>query len=78
MTYKTKVQSRVEMFEDYKLSTHFSNIGPKIADIKIQRYNDNIGPKITDRLSPTGDPSRNPNLKWVSNRIPITSNRVPI
>jgi hypothetical protein len=30
------------------------------------------------RLSPTGDPLRYPNPKWVSNKIPITSNRVPI
>ena len=30
------------------------------------------------RLSPTGDPFGNPNLKWVSNTIPIASNRVPI
>ena len=30
------------------------------------------------RLSPTGDPSGDPNPKWVSNRIPIASNRVLI
>jgi len=29
-------------------------------------------------LSPTRDPSRDPNLKWVSNRIPIACNKVPI
>jgi len=30
------------------------------------------------RQSPTGDPSGDPNSKWVSNRISIASNRVPI
>jgi hypothetical protein len=30
------------------------------------------------RLSPTGDPLRNPNPKWISNTIPITSNKIPI
>jgi len=30
------------------------------------------------RLSPTGDSFENPNLKWVSNTIPIASNIVPI
>jgi hypothetical protein len=30
------------------------------------------------RLSPTGDSFENPNLKWVSNTIPIASNKVSI
>ena len=30
------------------------------------------------RLSPIGDPFGNPNPKWISNTIPIASNRVPI
>jgi len=30
------------------------------------------------RLSPIGDPSGDPNPKWVSNRIPLASKRVPI
>jgi len=30
------------------------------------------------RLSPIGDPFGNPNPKWVSNTIPIASNRVSI
>jgi len=30
------------------------------------------------RLSPTGEPFGNPNPKWVSNTIPIASNREPI
>jgi len=29
-------------------------------------------------LSPTGDPLWNPNPKWVSNTVPIASNRVSI
>jgi hypothetical protein len=29
-------------------------------------------------LSPTRDPSRDPNLKWICNRIPIASNIVSI
>jgi len=34
--------------------------------------------KAKVRLSPTGDPSGDPNPKWISNKIPIASNRVPI
>jgi len=30
------------------------------------------------RLSPTGDPLGDPNLKWVSNTMPIASNKVSI
>jgi hypothetical protein len=30
------------------------------------------------RLSQTGDPSGDPNSKWVSNRITIASNRISI
>jgi hypothetical protein len=29
-------------------------------------------------MHPTGDPLGYPNLKWISNIIPIASNRVPI
>jgi hypothetical protein len=37
-----------------------------------------LGCHLELRLSPTGDALRDLNLKWVSNQIPIASNRVTI